>query len=174
MSYQYLTFSPNPKEKWLNNTHLDKGYGWMVRGKLEHHVGSVLGIDPGVNFGITIIRNDDIFIMNGKLLTQKDQRIEYSRFSYMLTKYLINWYGIDDATFVLEGAAFNKQFGQVNLAEVRTGYYLAMRDYGEVKMASPMSARKVVFGGGKIQPMDVWPFLNHNSADSLSLALYGL
>jgi hypothetical protein len=86
---------------------------------------------------------------------------------------MVEDYRMSNSKFVLEGAAFNKTFGQVQLAEVRTGYYIAMRHYTEtISVPAPMTARKVVFGDGRTQPGDIWPLLNHNGADSLALALY--
>jgi Holliday junction resolvasome RuvABC endonuclease subunit len=173
MLYQNISLSNEPKNKWKSNL-LEKGYAWHTTGELLGHTGVVIGVDPGVNFGVTVIYECYIHIFNGKLKTQKDRRIEYSILAHDLIHELVHEYGGNPTTLVLEGAAFNKTFGQVNLAEVRTGYYMAMRSYGEVEVPAPMSVRKAVFGDGKMQPMDIWPHLNHNAADSLSIALYGL
>jgi hypothetical protein len=163
----------NAKRKWHSEL-LEKGYGWEVNGELPNHGGKLVGVDPGVNFGITFIDGEYVRIFNGKLKTLHENRTEYSKMAHDLIFGMLEEFDMTSADFILEGAAFNKQFGQVNLAEVRTGYYLGMRHFGEVTVAAPMSIRKIVMGDGKVQPGETWPLLNHNGADSLSIALYGL
>jgi hypothetical protein len=143
-----------------------------MTGKLEGNIRSSIGVDPGVNFGITIIDRDRVTILNGALL-QQTLKIEYARLAYELTVDLINLNPLEDPTYVVEGAAYNKTFGQVNLAEVRTGYYLALRYYNDaVWIPPPASVRADVFGSGKVQAGDIWPQFNHNGMDSLAIALY--
>lgn len=161
-----------PKTKW-NSTLLERGYCWLVRGKLLGHADQIVGVDPGVNFGITVIDKEDVYIYNGKLLTQEN-RIEYAFLAMNLIAQLVYDHGVGRATFILEGAAFSKQFGQVNLAEVRAGYYIGMRQFNVPKVSPPMSIRKKVFGDGRQQAADLFPQLNHNASDSLAIALYGM
>ena len=145
----------------------------MYTGMLEGNVSSSIGVDPGVNFGITIINMDKITVIHGALL-QQQHRYEYALLAYELMCDLINLNPLGDPVlFVVEGAAYNKTFGQVNLAEIRTGFYLAMRYYNDVAwMPPPASVRVDVFGSGKVQAGDIFPALNHNAADSLGIALY--
>ena len=155
---------------WLENEH-----GWVTKAKLPNHAGTLMGVDPGVNFGVALIRKTEVLVFNGKLRKQAENRIEYAHLARMVMIALIEDFDMMDMPMYIEGAAFNKRFGQVNLGEVRAGYYLGMRDYSNrVTQVAPMSVRKAVFGDGKIQPGDVWPTLNHNGADSLAIALYGV
>ena len=134
---------------------------------------SSIGVDPGVYFGITIIDRDRVTIINGTLL-QQTHKIEYARLAYELMRDIICLNILEDPKYVVEGAAYNKKYGQVNLAEVRTGFYLAMAydDNGDMWVPPPASVRVDVFGSGKVQAGDIWPTLNHNAADSLGISLY--
>jgi hypothetical protein len=172
-NYQYVSLSSEPKSKWRSEC-LEKGYAWRVQAVLPGHAGNIIGVDPGVNFGITLIKGEVLFIFNGKLKTQREQRIEYSLLAYDLLHELIKEYEMQNAHFILEGAAFNKKYGQVNLAEVRTGYYLAMRYFGTVVVPAPMSWRKITLGSGTAFEGDIWPRLNGNAAASLGIALSGI
>jgi len=170
MLYQQVKLEKE-KQKF-SHRNLRKGYGWMYTGMLEGNVSSSIGVDPGVNFGITIINMDKVTILNGALL-QQTQKIRYAQLAHELMSDLINLNPQEDPTFVVEGAAYNKTFGQVGLAEVRTGFYLALEyQYNMVWTPPPASVRVDVFGSGKVQAGDIWPTLNHNAADSLSIALY--
>jgi hypothetical protein len=81
---------------------------------------------------------------------------------------------------VIEGAAFHKTFGQVGLAEVREGFYIAARMTGDLstlkqaRIVPPATIRKVVTGDGRTQAGDCYPVLNHNAADSIFIAQYAL
>jgi len=162
------------KIRW-NNPILEGGHGWQYTAMIPNHAGKIVGVDPGVNLGITVINREEVFIFHGKLKTQRDPRIEYASLAHDILVNLIEEQRMSTAVFVLEGAAFNKTFGQVQLAEVRTGYYLAMRHYANaVLLPAPMTVRKDVFGDGRTQPGDIFPQLNHNAADSLSIALYAM
>lgn len=135
----------------------------------------VVAIDPGVNFGMTIIDNKGLRIYNGTLIKQETS-LEYGYYAMHFIKDILSRHD-ENTIFVLEGAAYHKTFGQVGLADVRCGFYLGARCFlgeGSIRIMAPMTARRLVFGSGKIQPMDVWAKLNHNAADSLSLALAGL
>lgn len=169
----YRTLSPiNEKRRWTSE-YLEGGKGWEYTTHFPDHRGSIVGIDPGVNFAITFIANEDVVIRHGKFQTKADNN-EYAFMSFNFTRLMVNTFNMKKATFVLEGAAFNKTFGQVMLAGVRTGFYLGLRQFGKVQVPAPMSVRKKVFGDGRTQPMDIWPDINHNAADSLSIALYGI
>ncbi len=164
----------NEKERW-ESPWLENEKGWLVQGRLPNHAGKVLGVDPGVNFGITILDKDRVLVFNGKLKKQETNKIEYAQLARLVVGALIEDFDMAECPMVIEGAAFNKRFGQVNLGEVRAGYYLGMRDYtNHVDVVAPMTVRKAVFGDGRIQPGDIWPTINHNGADSLAIALYGV
>jgi hypothetical protein len=175
MQMIWQALSPiSEKIRW-NNPLLETGHGWQYTATLPNFGGKIVGVDPGVNLGITLIDHENVRIFHGKLKTLREQRIGYSVMAHDLLVNLIDEYKMSKATFVLEGAAFNKTFGQVQLAEVRTGYYIAMKHYSEeIAIPAPMSVRKKVCGDGRVQPGDLWPNVNHNACDSLSIALYAV
>jgi hypothetical protein len=133
------------------------------------------GLDPGVNFGLTVIEGDKVFVFNGSL-NQDEQPgrrglIAY-RFIQMMTQSL-NYIG---AKMVIEGASYGDRFGQVLLSELRTGFYLGVTTppvlMPQVEIKAPKSIRKAVFGDGTIRAPDEFPTLNRNAADSLAMAIY--
>lgn len=131
--------------------------------------GVVIGIDPGVNFGLTFMVNDIVHVINGKLPTDKRAgwRGIYA-FDYM--KEFPKLPGKKIA--VVEGAAYHSQFGQVALEEVRFGFFLALHQMGyNPVIAAPATIRKLACGSGTVQAGDVFPLLNHNGADSLFCAI---
>jgi hypothetical protein len=137
----------------------------------------VLAIDPGVNFGMTTISDGEAWAYNGSL-TKHDNSAEYAWEAMELISsvlYVMSRINID---VVIEGAAYHKIFGQVGLADVRTGFYLGARQVlgspDSIHIVAPMSARKVVFNDGKAEPWLYWPTIQHNAVDSLVLALWQL
>lgn len=141
-----------------------------------------VGIDPGVNFGITMLHaNTDLGVVLHGTLKQTKTVGEYACIAYEFWKAMFEdkdntrlW---TSGKLIIEGAAYHKLYGQVELAEVRTGFYMAARLLDptvETQIVPPATIRKVVFRNGTQQAMDIWPQLNHNGADSLSMALYGL
>lgn len=132
----------------------------------------VVAIDPGVNFGMTIVDGKGLRVYNGTL-TKQQTSLEYSYYAMHFIKDILSRHG-EDTIFVLEGAAYHKTFGQVGLADVRCGFYLGSRCFlGEssIRIMAPMTARKELFGNGRYQAGDAFPTLNHNAADALGLAL---
>lgn len=130
-----------------------------------------IGIDPGVNFGISIITGKQILICNGKLPVRKTAG-EHGKDAYEFVMEHIIQHVDGAALSVVEGAAYDKTFGQVGLAEVRFGFYLGLY----VRNANPQicaikTIRASVLGSGKETAFDRWPLLNHNAADSLGCAL---
>ena len=134
------------------------------------------GIDPGVNFGLTVIEGNRVLVFNGALISNptpgKQGFIAYQFLRSIMASYD---YSHTQALLVIEGAAYGAPFRQVELSEIRTAFYMAaaISDlFSDVVIKPPTSIRKAVFGGGKVQAGDEWPTLNHNAADSLSIALY--
>lgn len=136
-------------------------------------MGRAIGLDPGVNFGLTVILDGEVLIMNGKLPSLKDRQLKALE-AIEFVKELPQWPLI--VTAFVEDAAFGKQFGQTGLAEVRFGFWYGfhMRHLPELRTIPPMSWRKIAFGKGTITGGDVWPLLNPNAADSLGIALAAL
>lgn len=132
------------------------------------------GVDPGVNFGVTLLDGRQAFVFSGSLL-KEDEPGCYGRMAYSFLDALLDKYFRDGASLVVEGASYGDQFGQVLLSEVRTGFYLAAVHHpgvDSVEITPPKTVRKKVFGDGKIKAPDEWPLLNRNAADSLAIALY--
>lgn len=133
------------------------------------------GIDPGVNFGLTIIENEKVYVFHGALV-QDDKPGCYGLIANRFLSSIIKKCDHLGAMMVIEGAAYGAPFRQVELAEIRTGFYLAARlspfVFADVQIKPPKTIRKAVFGDGKTQAGDEWPVLNHNAADSLAMALY--
>jgi len=133
------------------------------------------GIDPGVNFGLTVIEENKVFVFHGSLI-QDDKPGRYGLIAYKFLHDMIGQFAsLSLSLMVIEGAAYGAPFRQVELSEIRTGFYLAASLWGgfsDVVIKPPASIRKAVFDNGKTQAGDEWPTLNHNAADSLSMALY--
>lgn len=144
------------------------------------------GIDPGVNFGLTFIEKKKVFVFHGALI-QDQTPGRYGLIAYSFLQSIIASYSRPNAMLVIEGAAYGaKTSWQAGLAEIRTAFYLAASTYRtpimdafeaenvftDVIVRPPASIRKAVFNDGKVQAGDEWPTINHNAADSLSVALY--
>jgi hypothetical protein len=133
------------------------------------------GIDPGVNFGLTVIDGRKVYIFHGALI-QDDKPGRYGLIAFRFLQSIMKTFSHRAATMVVEGAAYGAPFRQVELSEIRTGFYLAAaldpHMFADVQIKPPKTIRKAVFDDGKMQAMDYWPTLNHNAADSLAMALY--
>jgi hypothetical protein len=152
----------------------------IVNGRIDN-IGSSIGVDPGVNFGLTIINAYHVRVINGKFPSENRKGWH----GVHIYDYIIGLFGSDQLTktmypyheipAIVEGAAYHSQFGQVGLEEVRFAFFLALAHLGfKVEIVPPATIRKLAFGDGKQQAGDLWPWLNHNGADSLGMALYGL
>ncbi len=133
------------------------------------------GIDPGVHFGLTVIEGLKVFMFHGSLVSDptpgRQGLIAYKFMQSIIGRFLTPTDVIP--TVVIEGAAYGMPFRQVELSEIRTAFYLAAVIWGyEATIKPPTTIRKSVFGNGKTQAGDEWPLINHNAADSLSMAIY--
>jgi hypothetical protein len=144
----------------------------VVSGVFPGNDGIAWGVDPGVNFGLTIIEDEEVTVLHGSFL-QRHEPGQYGLTAYLFLKYWLTWESKRSGSLIIEGAAYGAPYRQVELAEIRTGFYLAgAMHMPNVQIVPPATIRKAVFGYGKTQAGDVWPQLNHNAADSLSMALY--
>ena len=137
---------------------------------------NVVGIDPGVNFGFCVIHGKRVHIYHGKLNTRpKTERSLYSVDAEKLTEWLLLG-RVDGYDMILvEGAAYGKKFGQVQLAEVRTGYLHGALGYSDdVSIIPPSTARKEGLGHGNAKASELWPTLNHNACDAVAIAMAAL
>ena len=166
-----LSQSKPLKYKWPN-TH-------MVEGSMKGNRNLAVGIDPGANFGLTVINMEYVQIVYGHLPPTKD----VGRYGISAYEYIMDYFRVVGDKFfialrsvaVVEGAAYNAQYGQSMLEEVRFGFYLALYHLGfDVRILPPASVRKIAFGYGKQQAGDIWPLLKHDAAASVGCALAAL
>lgn len=170
MDYQKVRLNLKPEK--IKNPWCRTIYRWD--GQLVGNPLYGVGVDPGVNFGVTFIEQNHLVVYYGSLIQQYEPG-EYGLVAMRFLQSLFREHGAKGAC-IIEGAAFHKQFGQVGLAEVRQGFYTAARlaSGNPVVIVPPKSVRKTVFGDGRTQAGDCWPTLNHNGADSLGIALYAI
>lgn len=171
LNYQKIKLQKN-KEKFIH----DNISGWVIKGTMKGNAFRVIGIDPGVNFGFVIVDKEDVFVYYGKVKTKaKNNRIEYSIDVMNMTKSLIAIYDMHNVTCVIEGAAYRKQFGQVQLAEVRNGFFIGCRKFSnKVYISPPATIRKIAFGHGYLHGLELFPTLNANAADAIGVAMTAL
>jgi hypothetical protein len=139
------------------------------------------GIDPGVNFGLTVIKENKVWVFHGSLISDPTPGRQ-GLIAYKFLETIIRQFYHTNALLVIEGAAYGAPFRQVELSEIRTAFYLAASltqpipvsapFFSDVVIKPPATIRKEVFGSGKTQAGDEFPLLNHNAADALSMALY--
>lgn len=132
------------------------------------------GIDPGVNFGLTMIEGDTVRVFYGALL-RSDEPGQYGEVAYNFIRGLAIASDAFHAHLIIEGAAYGAPFRQVELSEIRTGFYLgssASGRFSSIEIKPPATIRKEVFGSGNVHAADEYPLLNHNGADSLAMALF--
>lgn len=129
-----------------------------------------VGVDPGRNFGVAVLAGHEATIVSGKL-PKEDAKWLYGVSAYDLMANPLR-FNIED-TAVIEGAAYGKTFGQVDLGHCRMGFVLGLYYCGiTVDIVPPATVRAQVLGSGKKGALEVWPELNHNAADALACALY--
>lgn len=154
----------------------------LIQGTLRGNSKLSIGIDPGVNFGMTIINAEYVQVLYGRLPTSKitGQR-GINAYNYIMeqsslkTIRTVNKDTLHEFKAIVEGAAYNDRHGQVLLEEVRFGFFFALHELGfDVSIVPPASIRKVAFGGGRVTAGEKWPSMNSNAADSIGAALYGL
>lgn len=164
--------------------------GNLVKGEFGGVIdGLAIGVDPGVNYGITVIENGSVYVYNGKL-GRRENSWEHGIDSYELIGNILRksiaYFSPSQCCAVVEGAAYGptnvtvkggivykESFGQVGLESVRAGFYLGLHLAGvKVTVSAPKTIRAGALGGGTVGAWDVWPLLNHNAADSLGAALY--
>jgi hypothetical protein len=146
----------------------------LTQGIWKENQGHGFGIDPGVNFGMSIIKDEDVKVYHGTF----EKENEPGHYGLHAQNEMMGWLGFNfDCTCIIEGAAYHKTFGQVGLEEVRIGFYLgavACGAFTVVKIVPPATIRKRVFDNHLQQAMDIFPLLHHNGADALSMAIYSL
>src|SRR3972149_7967136 len=125
-----------------------------------------LGIDPGRNFGVAAIRDGELQVWWGTF-DKQEHLYNYGMDAYAIARGYIYSQHRGQTPAVIEGAAYNAQYGQTGLAEVRFGFYLGLRHAGlAAEIVPPASIRKRAFGSAKVQGWELWPTLNSNAADA--------
>jgi len=104
----------------------------MLQGALPGNTGLSIGVDPGVNFGLTIINTSYVQIFYGKLPT--DSRPGFrgiNAYNYIMQSPLSallysSKEVMEEFPAIVEGAAYNDKYGQVTLEEVRFGFFFTL------------------------------------------------
>jgi len=136
---------------------------------------TIVGVDPGRNFGISIIRPDDLVEMYvSKFPPMK--RNEYGFFARDFFESFIRYqlYGETGEVYMgIEGPSFHDNFGQVVLAEIRMGFCVSAIDNGiNPVQYAPMTSRKSILGKGTTKGSDLWVTVPDHGADSFVIALH--
>jgi hypothetical protein len=150
---------------------------YLVEGKLPGNEKLAVGIDPGVNFGLTVINMDYVQVIWGSLPRQEKKGMHGAdAYQYVLQYFtMLEGHDVSTCRAVVEGAAYHSQFGQVGLEEVRFGFFLSLYHLSfDVSIVPPATIRLGASGSGKTQAMDIWPQLKHDACDSIFCALYAL
>ncbi len=150
----------------------------LWRGTIDVPHVSVIGVDPGINFGLTGIDRGEVFCVSGYVEKHEHQMERAYCIAYSMHDILraVEFRGSIDTITAVEGAAHGKHFRQVQLAEVRMGFYMGLREIGRElpRVIPPMTARKWATGSGKDPVYLKYPLMNPNAADSLGVAIAAL
>lgn len=141
-----------------------------------------IGVDPGINFGISVLRKTTLDIFWGKLPHADPFP---GKEAIKLVKDLLSpWKGsliwkdvrsMFSSMVYVEGPSYNDSIGQPLLEQVRFGFVLGFESDGyRVRYIPPMTARKMTFGHGRKKGNEVWTTINQNAADSIPLAICGI
>jgi len=133
-------------------------------------VDDAIGIDPGRNWGISIISGGILFTYWGKL--PKMVAPDYHNY---ITCWLNGWFSpnFTAKVAVIEGAAYGAMYSREMLEDVRLGLYDGMKELGkDVSYVPPMKIRRQVLGNGRLKASDILLSIDPNGADSVAIALY--
>jgi len=129
-----------------------------------------IGVDPGKNWGIGIAQTGYLTVCWG---TFPKMRKDFEYLNY-IRSFIIEWFPeIPAKICMIEGPSYGSLFKQPMLEDVRAGFMLGFKTIGKlVDYVPPQSARKQVFGNGRIKASEMWLGINPNAADAGALALY--
>jgi len=134
-----------------------------------------VGIDPGRNWGLSIVEYGEIKVWWGTLQPKQEEMWKYGISAYRMMMEINENGGWNNATHnaVVEGPAFTKTHGQVHLESVRFGFALGLIHSGfDVEVVPPARVRAEVMGHARNDPSLFWPTINHNGANAVAMALY--
>jgi hypothetical protein len=127
-----------------------------------------IGIDPGINFGISFVSPEGMAIVYGGKMPEGN----YGIFACHLIKEWFSGLSMTGHNVLIEGPSYGSIYWQPQLAEIRFGFYKSFHDQEvEVNYIAPKSARLKVFGKGTIKASDMWISIDPNAADSLCIAI---
>lgn len=170
----FVEMKPIPSLELVLSTHSEVAsielQGW--RGLIQDFEGEGVGIDPGRNFGLSIMSGNALTVYYGKLPSRKSPFNFLSGWdAFHLSSQFV---GVNRMPLVVEGAAHEEDVGQVLLAEIRAGFYIGMAYFNQckVELVPPTKVRKRVWGKGGFKGGYAWPLINPNAADAGACALY--
>ena len=129
-----------------------------------------IGVDPGRNWGLSVLQDGLLGTFWGKL--PKMNAPDYHEY---ICNWIRGWFSpnFTATSVVVEGAAYNAQYGRELLEDIRLGFYSAFKELGrEVAYVPPLAIRKIVFGNSNIKGNETWLSIGENAADSVAMALY--
>jgi len=129
-----------------------------------------IGVDPGVNFGLTIFPWERrVLSFHGTI--NNNIKDEPAFKSYEAMNEILATFS-NTQVVVIEGASYGDKYGQVALAENRSGFIVASRsaDHTIIKLP-PATIRKKVLGDGKLSGKAMCVNIDGNAADSIPMAL---
>ena len=161
--------------EWRKNKDYQEWNGMKIRSAeatVAFNLHDAIGVDPGRNFGVGILYNKKLTVYWGKFPKQDE---DY-RYSLLVSNFVQDWipeYACSITRIAIEGPSFGSHFKQVMLEDVRVGFWLGFQGIGkETIYVPPQTARKQVFGDGRIKASDLWLSINKNAADAVAIALY--
>lgn len=160
-----ITFVAGESEQWGDMSIQHAVANYVFKG-----VQDAIGIDPGKRWGLSVISGGILWVYWGKL-----PQMNAPDYHEYLCNWLTAWFSPDFKAKVcaIEGSAFGTIYGRELLEDIRLGFYSAFMELGRVvSYVPPLTARKQIFGSGKIKGNEVWLDINPNGADSIPLALY--
>ena len=140
----------------------------FIQAILPESLDYAMGIDPGRKFAVCTIRGKEVNCSYGTFDNASPEIHAKWAAEYMRN----HFYWCVDWPVTIEGAAYNKPYGQVGLAYIRMGFYLPMVRITRVNITPPATVRKVAFGSGKVKAKDLWPKINDNAAAAVGCALH--
>jgi hypothetical protein len=134
-----------------------------------------IGIDPGINFGVSWLVNKRLETWWGSLPKQNhdfDYFYIARDFIIMFVRKFQLFKNIDIA--IIEAPSYGSQYKQPLLEDVRVGFHAGLTaTHFSPEYVPPKTVNKAVFGNGNIAGKKEWIAIGGNGADAAAVALYG-